>query len=155
MYVQPISPFWIGVLCVAMAFYAVSLVAVLGLFEPLKDAVSRLWNRDLVKIPSIALLLWVGSLYVFGSTKPDVPPVVVQKGIKLTKCVQTSRLIDFEWETEDDRIGEDAVYLIQEYIDGKWRTVKEATEKKYRLEGYTIDRTRKYRIATSITEGEE
>ena len=160
MYVQPISPFWIGVLCVAMAFYAVSLVAVLGLFEPIKDAVSRLWNRDLVKIPSVALLLWVGSLYVFGSTKPDVPPVVVQKGIKLTKWTQTSRLIEFEWESEDDRIGEDAVYLIQEYLDGKWQTVKEVKGKKaerniYRLEGFTIDRTRKYRIATSITEGEE
>ncbi|MBE6397660.1 MAG: hypothetical protein E7046_11710 [Lentisphaerae bacterium] len=88
-------------------------------------------------------------------TCPPAPPVVVQEGIKLTKCVQTSRLIDFEWETKDDRIGEEAVYLIQEYLDGKWQTVKEATEKKYRLEGFTIDRMRKYRIVTSVTEGEK
>ena len=102
----------------------------------------------------------MGSLYVFGSTKPDTPPVVVQKGIRLTRWTQTSRLIEFEGESEDDRIGEDAVYLIQEYLDGKWQTVKEVKGKKaerniYRLEGFTIDRTRKYRIATSITEGKE
>ena len=150
--VQPISPFWIGVLCVAMAFYAVSLVAVLGIFAPLKDAVSRLWNKDLVRIPSVALLLWVGSLYVFGSTKPDVPPVVVEKGIRLTKCVQTSRMIDFEWIPEDDRIPAGATYLVQEWRDGKWLTVAETTDQKYSLAGFTIDATRQYRIVSDVTE---
>lgn len=138
--------------------YAVALIGVFCLFcvfglgEMMSEAA-----REMKRNPLFTFFFLLGCFAVsrIAFTCPGTPPVVVQDGIKLTKCVQTSRLIDFEWETEDDRIGEDAVYLIQEYIDGKWQTVKETTGKKYRLEGFTIDRMRKYRIVTSVTEGEK
>lgn len=149
---QPISPFWIGVLFVAVLLSVFSFMAVFGAFDPLFEVVKRIVKgfrtRHLLLVPLAV------ALYVYGSTKPDVPPVVVQKGIKLTMCVQNSRQIRFEWIAEDDRIAEGAVYYVQELVDGVWVTVAETTNTYYELVGLTIDHTRKYRIMTDVTEGE-
>jgi hypothetical protein len=67
--------------------------------------------------------------------------------------VQTSRRIEFEWKSEDDRIPPGATYYVQEWLDGKWVTVAATTDTKYSLVGFTIDVTRRYRIVTDVTEG--
>lgn len=152
-YVKPISPFWIGVLCVAVGFSFLSILAVCGAFGPLLDVVKRIVKG--FRMRHLLLVPFAATLYVYGSTKPDVPPVVVQKGIKLTMCVQNSRQIRFEWIAEDDRIAEGAVYYVQEMVNGVWVTVAETTNTYYELIGFTIDRTRKYRITTDVTEGKE
>ena len=148
--VQPIAPFWIGVLCFALGFFIVSALAAMGIFEPIVDALKCLVRR--VKVSHLVLAPGVAALVTFGSTKPVAPPVIVEKGIKLTKCVQTSRKIDFEWVSEDDRIAPGAKYYVQELVEGKWLTVAETTDQKYLLEGFLIDRTRRYRIVSDVTE---
>ena len=147
--VQPIAPGLIAAGAVAIGSLVVSGLALVGVLDPLLDAVRRMaksfrWYH-LIFAPGVA------SLVVFGSNKPK-PPVVVEKGIKLTKCVQTSRMIDFEWAPEDDRIQAGATYLVQEWIGGKWKTVAATTDAKYSLVGFTIDVTRRYRIVTDVTE---
>lgn len=148
--VQPIAPFWIGVLCFAVGFFVLSAMAVMGIFEPIVEALKSLVRR--LKVSHLVLAPGVAALVAFGSTKPPVPPVIVEKGIKLTKCEQTSRKIDFEWISEDDRIEPGAKYLVQELVDGKWLTVAETTDQKYSLSGFTIDATRQYRIVSDVTE---
>ena len=149
--VRPIPPHLIAALLFAVGLLIVSALAVMGVFEPLVDVVKRLARnfrmRHLLIAPGLL------ALCVYGSTKPTPPPVVVEKGIKLTKCVQTSRRIDFEWKSEDDRILPGATYYVQEWLDGRWVTVAATTETKYSLVGFTIDVTRRYRIVTDVTEG--
>lgn len=150
--VQPISPFWIGVLCVVVVLSVFSFLAVFGAFDPLFEVVKRIVKgfrtRHLLLVP------FVGVLITWGSTKPTPPPVVVQKGIKLTECIQNSLQIHFEWAAEDDRIAEGATYYVQELVEGAWVNVAETTNTVYDLTGFTIDYTRKYRIMTDVTEGE-
>ena len=148
--VRPIPPHLIAALFFGVGLLIVSALAVIGVFEPLVDAVKRLARnfrmRHLLIAPGLL------ALCVYGSTKPTPPPVVVEKGIRLTKCVQTSRMIDFEWIPEDDRIPAGATYLVQEWRDGKWETVAETKDMKYQLLGFTIDVTRRYRIVVDVTE---
>ena len=148
--VRPIPPHLIAALFFGVGLLIVSVLAVMGVFEPLVDVVKRLARnfrmRHLLITPGLL------ALCVYGSTKPDVPPVVVEKGIKLTKCVQTSRMIDFEWIPEDGRIPAGATYLVQEWLNGKWVTVAETKDLKYQLSGFTIDVTRRYRIVVDVTE---
>ena len=149
-YVQPIAPHLIAALFFAVGLLIVSAFAVIGVFEPLVDAVKRLARnfrmRHLLIAPGLL------ALCVYGSTKPTPPPVVVEKGIKLVKCVQTSRRIDFEWIPEDDRIPAGATYLVQEWLNRKWVTVAKTKDLKYQLSGFTIDVTRRYRIVVDVTE---
>ena len=148
--VRPIPPHLIAALFFGVGLLIVSALAVMRVFEPLVDVVKRLARnfrmRHLLIAPGLL------ALCVYGSTKPDVPPVVVEKGIKLTKCVQTSRMIDFEWIPEDDRIPAGATYLVQEWLNGKWVTVAKTKDLKYQLSGFTIDVTRRYRIVVDVTE---
>ena len=149
--VRPIPPHLIAALFFGVGLLIVSALAVMRVFEPLVDVVKRLARN----FRMLHLLIAPGllALCVYGSTKPTPPPVVVEKGIKLTKCVQTSRRIDFEWKSEDDRILPGATYYVQEWLDGRWVTVAATTETKYSLVGFTIDVTRRYRIVTDVTEG--
>lgn len=148
--VRPIPPHLIAALFFGVGLLIVSALAVIGVFEPLVDAVKHLARNFRMRYLLIAPGLL--ALCVYGSTKPTPPPVVVEKGIRLTKCVQTSRMIDFEWIPEDDRIPAGATYLVQEWRDGKWETVAESKDLKYRLSGFTIDVTRRYRIVVDVTE---
>ena len=148
--VQPIAPVWIAAGAVSVCMLVLSGLALIGVMDPLADALKRLvrgfrWYHAIL-VPGVM------SLVVSGSTKPTPPPVVVEKGIKLTKCVQTSRMIDFGWIPEDDRIPAGVTYLVQEWLDGKWVTVAETKDLKYQLSGFTIDVTRRYRIVVDVTE---
>ncbi len=148
--VQPIAPVWIAAGAVSVCMLVLSGLALVGVLDPLADALKRLvrgfrWYHA-VLVPGVF------SLVVFGSTKPTPPPVVVEKGIRLTKCIQTSRKIYFEWKSEDDRIPPGATYYVQEWLDGKWVTVAATQDMRYELVGYTIDATRRYRIVTDVTE---
>jgi hypothetical protein len=123
----------------------------MGVLDSLISALRRLAKG--FRLHHAIFVPGVLSLVVFGSTKPQPPPVVVEKGIRLTKCIQTSRKIYFEWKSEDDRIPPGATYYVQEWLDGKWVTVAATTDAKYSLVGFTIDATRRYRIVTDVTEG--
>lgn len=148
--VQPVAPFWIGVLCFAVGLLAVSGLVAAGAFSSIIDALMGAVRR--IKVRHAVFLPAVASLLVFGSTKPEPPPVVVEKGIRLSKCVQTSRRIEFEWIAEDSRIPSGATYYVQEWLGGKWVTVAETMDSRYVLVGFTIDATRRYRIVTDVTE---
>jgi hypothetical protein len=67
--------------------------------------------RVLSKRGGFGLLLLAAAMTYSAGTKPDVPPVVVEEGIKITSLDvgESAGGLKIEWETKDERIvvGED------------------------------------------------
>ena len=107
---------------------------------------------------------------VYGSTKPNVPPVVEEKGITLTKCAVNSQGLTVEWEAEDERIvAGKTVFIIEarerpmmlgkkvvfQPTNTKWYEIGRTTDFEIAQPGVWTDKTREIRVRTVIEWSEE
>ena len=116
--------------------------------------VCRMVRRSPIDAAGVAIALYACVLW--GGSKPTPPPVVTDRGIVLTQCVQTPRRVYFEWRAEDSRIRPGDVYQVQEWVpDFGWHTIATTSANRYEHHKFTIERMRKYRIAVDITGRDE
>lgn len=107
---------------------------------------------------------------VYGSTKPDVPPVVEEKGIALTECAVSSQGLSVKWKAEDERIEAGRTVFIIEARErpmmlGKkvifrptnaaWYEICRTTDFEIAQPGVWTDKTREIRVRTIIEGSEE
>jgi hypothetical protein len=101
----------------------------------------------------------------YGSTKPDVPPVVEEKGIALTECAVNSQGLSVKWNTDDDRvIPGKTVFIIEarerpmmlgkrvifQPTNAAWYEIGRTTDFEIAQPGVWTDKTREIRVRTII-----
>ena len=113
-----------------------------------------------------AFLAVIASRFIaYGSTKPDVPPVVEEKGIALTECAVSAQGLSVKWETDDDRVIPGKTVFIIEARErpmmlGKkvifrpknaaWYEIGRTTDFEIAQPGVWTDKTREIRVRTII-----
>ena len=103
----------------------------------------------------IAFAIWGVPFFIFGSTKPDTPPVVVTEGIRLTRVAATANDVTLEWETADSRCaGKPFEIERQNPTSMAWEKICEvpAGTTNYVYRRFTVDRTNRWRISCDVTE---
>ena len=128
-------------------------ICTLLIFEPGRAFLRRLGNlirRD--PLDAVIVFGLTSVMVAFGGSKPEPPPIVVQKGIRLISVTQTPEQIAFSWAPDDRRIHPDSTYLIQEAQGGRWQTLASTTATNYVHRRFTIARDRRYRIAVDVSE---
>ena len=106
---------------------------------------------------------------VHGSTKPDVPPVVEEKGITFTEQTVNSRKLIVKWQSDDPRIEPGKTIFIIEArelpmrlgekvifwpTNAAWYEIGRTTGLEIAQPGVWTDKTREIRVRT-IIEGSE
>lgn len=121
-------------------------------------------------IEAIIPIVCFFAAFVHGSTKPDVPPPVVEeKGITITECAVNSQGLTVKWEAEDERIAGRTVFIIEarelpitlgkkvvfQPTNTKWYEIGRTTDFELSQPGVWTDKTREIRVRTVIEGSEE
>ena len=128
----------------------------------------RWWNFGKVHPLQASLIcVFFCVAIVWGGTKPPAPPSVVRKGIKWKSVNVTPQGVSAEWEAEDDRVSDDAEYIIEyrkKWLmlgdtvverpeDMEWREFGRTKDKKFAKECWLLDSTYDIRVRTVVQEG--
>lgn len=121
-------------------------------------------------IEAAVLAVFICKFISYGSTKPDVPPVVEEKGITLTECAVNSQGISVKWKAEDERIvAGKTIFIIEarerpmmlgkkivfQPSNTRWYEIGRTTDFEIAQPGVWTDKTREIRVRTTIEGGEE
>lgn len=103
----------------------------------------------------IMFAIWGIPFFIFGSTKPDTPPVVVTEGIRLTRVTATANDVTLEWESTDERCtGKPFEIERLNPTSLAWEKIGEvpAGTTNYVYHRFTVDKTNRWRISCDVTE---
>ena len=110
------------------------------------------WMRSRPVEASIVTLL-MGGFLVWGGVKPSTPGVWVEHGIRLDSVIADARGVVLQWTALDERLA-GAEYVIQSREFGAldWQTLGRTSATRFAYTGFTVDRSRLYRIAAVVPE---
>ena len=86
-------------------------------------------------------------LTAYAGTKP--PPVILEEGIELTKCIQYSDRVFFAWEVKNGTVQPGAEFEVQEFTGDRWYTIGRTKEMSYTHFQFTVEKNRYFRISTT------